>query len=127
MAYNTGDPMKNPVKPANAGLLDRLRADPIAGRDFIHQRPRQAGGSIMTRVLQGTVHGRTIALEDDLGLAEGQVVELTIRTIVPPTGRQPGEGFLRTEGALADDPHWDAIMEEVYQERKNESRKEFPG
>ena len=81
----------------------------------------------MTRILQGTVHGRTIALEDDLGLAEGQVVELTIRTIVPPTGRQSGEGFLRTEGALADDPHWDAIMEEVYQERKNESRKEFPG
>lgn len=113
--------------PAHAGFLDRLRADPAVGRDFIHQEPRQAGGPLMTRVLQGTVHGRTIALQDDLGLAEGQIVELTIRPIVSPTGRQPGEGFLRTEGALADDPHWDAIMEEVYQERKNESRKEFPG
>jgi hypothetical protein len=81
----------------------------------------------MIRVVQGTIHGQTIALEEDLGLAEGQVVELTIRTIAPPTGRQPGEGFLRTEGALADDPYWDAIMEEVYQERKNESRKEFLG
>jgi hypothetical protein len=114
--------MRNPAKLANADFLDRLFADPTVGRDLIYQEPRQAGGSIMTRVLHGIVHGRTIALEDDLGLAEGQVVELTIRKIVPPTGRQPGEGLLRTEGALADDPHWDAIMEEVYQDRKSESR-----
>jgi hypothetical protein len=32
-----------------------------------------------------------------------------------------GEGLLRTEGALADDPHWDKIMEEIYQERKRAS------
>jgi hypothetical protein len=80
----------------------------------------------MSRVVQGTVRGQTIALVEDLGLAEGQVVELTIRTIAPPTSRQPGEGFLRTEGALADDPHWDAIMEQIYRERKNDSRKELP-
>jgi hypothetical protein len=24
-----------------------------------------------------------------------------------------GEGLLRTEGALADDPYWDAIMEAI--------------
>ena len=72
----------------------------------------------MTRVVHGVVRGKTIALEEDLGLAEGQVVELTIRRIEPPSSRQPGEGILRTEGALADDPHWDAIMEEIYQERK---------
>jgi len=65
-------------------------------------------------------------LEEDLGLAEGQVVELTIRTVVLPTSRQPGEGFLRTEGALEDDPHWDAIMAEIYQERKWDSGKELP-
>jgi len=80
----------------------------------------------MTRVVHGVVHGKTIALEEDLGLAEGVVVELTIRKVVPPTRRQPGEGFLRTEGALADDPHWDAIMAEIYQERKRDSRKELP-
>ena len=81
----------------------------------------------MTRVLHGVVHGQTIELKEDLGLAEGQVVELTIRTIAPPTGRQPGEGFLRTEGALADDPYWDEIMERIYRERKSDSRKELPG
>jgi hypothetical protein len=80
----------------------------------------------MTKVIHGVVHGKTVALEEDLGLAEGQVVELTIRTVGPTTGRQPGEGFLRTEGALAEDPHWDAIMEEIHRERKNDSRKELP-
>ena len=79
----------------------------------------------MTRIIHGVVRGRTIALEEDLGLAEGQTVELTVRTVVPPTGRQPGEGFLRTEGALADDPHWDSIMAEIYRERKRETRKEL--
>jgi hypothetical protein len=80
----------------------------------------------MTRILHGVVHGKSIALEEDPGLAEGQVVELTIRAVEPPTSRQPGEGFLRTEGALADDPHWDAIMAEIYQERKRDTRKEPP-
>jgi hypothetical protein len=76
--------------------------------------------------VQGVVHGKTIAVEEDLGLADGQVVELTIRAVVPPAGRQPGEGFLRTEGALADDSEWDAIMEEIYQARKRERRSQVP-
>ncbi len=80
----------------------------------------------MTKVLHGVVHAKNIALEEDLGLAEGQVVELTIRTVVPPTNRQPGEGFLRTEGALADDTEWDGILEEIYQARKRERRPETP-
>jgi len=80
----------------------------------------------MTRVVHGVVHGKTIALEEDLGLVEGQAVELTLRTVVPPTSQRTGEGFLRTEGALADDPHWDAIMAEIYQERKRDSRQELP-
>jgi hypothetical protein len=80
----------------------------------------------MTRVIHGVVHGKTITVDEDLGLTEGQVVQLTIRPVLPPTSRQPGEGFLRTEGVLADDPYWDDIMEEIYQERKRDSRKEFP-
>ena len=80
----------------------------------------------MTKVLHGRVHGRTIELAEDLGLAEGQEVEVSVRTVSAAGPRQPGEGFLRTEGALADDPHWDRIMEEVYGERKNDSRRELP-
>jgi hypothetical protein len=71
----------------------------------------------MVKNLRGVVHGKTIELAESLGLAEGQEVEVTVKP-VPKSGRQPGEGFLRTEGALADDPYWDGIMEEIYQARK---------
>ena len=37
--------------------------------------------------------------------------------VIPKATRKPGEGFLRTEGALADDKEWDAIIAEIYQER----------
>ena len=82
----------------------------------------------MSRTIHGVVRGKSIAVEEDLGLAEGQVVELTIRAVPPPSmaGRQPGEGFLRTEGALADDTEWDGIMEEIYRARKHERRPSAP-
>jgi hypothetical protein len=76
----------------------------------------------MTRIIHGKVHGRTIELAEDLGLAEGQEVEVSIQTVPASSARKPGEGLLRTEGALADDPHWDAIMEAVHRARKLERR-----
>jgi hypothetical protein len=78
----------------------------------------------MTKLLHGKVHGRTIELTEDLGLAEGQEVEVSVRTVQSALPRVPGEGLLRTEGALADDPYWDAIMEAIHQERKNDTRPE---
>ena len=75
----------------------------------------------MTRTIHGRVHGKTIELDEDPGVAEGQEVEVQV-TVISRTPRQPGEGFLRTEGALADDTEWDAIMEEVYQARKHDRR-----
>jgi hypothetical protein len=80
----------------------------------------------MTKVVHGNVRGRTIELAEDLGLAEGQEVEVTVRTVPATATPTLGEGLLRTEGALADDPHWDPIMEEVYRERKNDTRPEVP-
>ena len=79
----------------------------------------------MTKVIHGKVRGRTIELAEDLGLTEGQEVEVSVRTVPATATRKPGEGLLRTEGALADDPHWDAIMEEVYRERKIDTRREI--
>ena len=77
----------------------------------------------MTKVIHGKVCGRTIELSEDVGLAEGQEVEVSVRAVAANSGRKPGDGLLRTEGALADDPYWDAIMEEIYQERKNDTRR----
>jgi len=78
----------------------------------------------MTKILHGRVHGSRIELTEDLGFPEGQEVEVSVRTVQPALPRVPGEGLLRTEGALADDPYWDAIMEAIHQERKNDTRPE---
>jgi hypothetical protein len=77
----------------------------------------------MTKIIHGKVHGRTIELAEDLGLAEGQEVEVQV-SILPPA-RKWGDGILRTAGALADDPYWDAIMEEIHQSRKIDRRPEL--
>ncbi len=81
----------------------------------------------MTKTLHGRVHGRIIELMEDMGLAEGEEVEVNVRTLKSAKSATPGDGLLRTEGALADDPHWDAIMEEIYQERKKDPRREMMG
>ena len=70
----------------------------------------------MSKTIHGKVHGRTIELDEDLGVAEGQEVEVRV-TIVQPV-RKWGEGILRSAGALADDTEWDSIMEQIHQGRK---------
>ncbi|MCY2962313.1 MAG: hypothetical protein NT069_01450 [Planctomycetota bacterium] len=72
----------------------------------------------MTKTLHGTVHGRTIELDEDLGVAEGQEVEVQV-TLVQPA-RRWGEGILRSAGGWADYPEMDAIMEKIHQERRLE-------
>jgi hypothetical protein len=79
----------------------------------------------MTKTIHGKVHGRTIELQEDPGVAEGEEVEVQMK-VIPKTRRKPGEGFLRTEGALADDTEWDAIMEEIHHARKLETRPPIP-
>ena len=79
----------------------------------------------MTKTIHGKVHGKTIELDEDLGVADGQEVEVQVK-VIANTVRTPGDGFLLTEGALADDTEWDAIMEEIYQARKRERRPPTP-
>jgi hypothetical protein len=70
----------------------------------------------MVRTVHGVVHGKTIEVDEDLGVAEGQAVEVQVKVV--HASKPWGEGILRTAGALADDPEWDAIMEEIHQARK---------
>ena len=76
----------------------------------------------MTRTLRGVIHGRTVELSEDLGVADGQQVEITISTVVSP--KPWGEGLRRRAGAYAAD--WtgedDRIMEEIHWERKAANR-----
>jgi hypothetical protein len=75
----------------------------------------------MTKILHGKVHGRNIELDEDPGVAEGQEVEVQVK-VIPRAVQKTGEGFVRTEGALADDEEWDAIIEESHRERKRGKR-----
>jgi len=79
----------------------------------------------MSMTLHGKVHGRTIQLDEDPGVADGQEVEVQVK-LIPKVPRKPGEGFLRTEGALADDDEWDDIMDEIHQARKWDRRPQIP-
>ena len=73
----------------------------------------------MTKKLHGTVHGRTIELDEDPGVADGVEVELHIQVA---TARKWGEGILRSAGGWVEYPEMDDIMEKIYQERKLERR-----
>ena len=75
----------------------------------------------MTNTLHGKVHGRTIELDEDPGVAEGQEVEVQMK-VISRINAKPGDGFLRTEGALADDTEWDGIVEEIQKGGKIERR-----
>jgi hypothetical protein len=77
------------------------------------------------KVLHGVVNGKTIELRDDPGVASGQEVEVIVKS-VSATSATWGEGLRRCAGALANE--WteedDRILEEIYQERKCDTRPE---
>ncbi len=66
----------------------------------------------MTKTFRGKAHGRMIELEEDLDVTDGEEVEVQVK--YRSKTRRPGEGLLRTEGALADDQEWDGIMAEIH-------------
>ena len=88
----------------------------------------------MNTTLQGIVHGKTIELEEDPGIADGQKVQVQIAVCSPkkklpgpPPGWKPGQPS-KTAGLLAD--CWteedDRILEEIYRDRKRETKREIP-
>jgi hypothetical protein len=88
----------------------------------------------MIRTIHGKVHGRTIEFEEDLGVAEGQEVEVQVtmprpkkNLPGPPPGWQPGS-TRTTAGSLANlcTEEDDRILEEIHQDRKRETRRGAP-
>jgi hypothetical protein len=74
----------------------------------------------MMKTVHGTVHGRTIQLDQDLGVADGQEVEIQVKLISsPPTW---GAGILSAAGGWAEFPEMDAVFEKIYAQRQVERR-----
>lgn len=87
----------------------------------------------MTRTIHGKVHGRMIELDEDLGVAEGQEVEVQVTMLEgkkqlpgPPPGWHP-DNSKSTAGLLADlsSEEDDRILQEIYEDRKRETRQEI--
>jgi hypothetical protein len=74
----------------------------------------------MSRIIHGVVHGRTIELAEDPGVADGQQVEVVVKPLAP--AKPWGEGIRRSAGAWADYPEMDAVMEQIQQDRRKERR-----
>jgi len=74
----------------------------------------------MTKTVHGVVHGRTIELDEDLGVSEGQEVEVQIK-FATKNGTW-GEGIRRSAGSWNDHPEMGAITDRIQQDRKLERR-----
>jgi len=70
------------------------------------------------KIIQGVVHGKTIELTEDCGIADGQKVELALRPLYEPA--QWGDGIRRSAGGWLNYPQIDAVMEQIQQDRKQE-------
>jgi hypothetical protein len=89
----------------------------------------------MTKTVRGIVRGRIIELDGDLGVAEGQEVEVQVTTTNgarkrkqlpgPPSGWQPG-GKKTVAGVLSDlnTDEEDRLLEEIQRDRKRERPQE---
>jgi len=70
----------------------------------------------MTNTIHGKVRGKTIELDEDPGIADGQAVEVIVRPAKP---RQAwGEGIKRSAGIAADEPDFDEVFEQIARDRK---------
>jgi hypothetical protein len=70
--------------------------------------------------VKGVVHGKTIELEHDSGLPDGQEVSVIVR----PAGQIP-QALLDSFGAWSDDPEGlDEYIKQVYRDRESDPRNE---
>lgn len=73
-----------------------------------------------SHVHRGVIHGKTIELDDETGLPDGQHVTITVQPVkADQSSLAPGEGIRRSAGAWADDPEGlDEFLEWNRQQRK---------
>ena len=72
-----------------------------------------------TVIAKGVVHGKTINLDQEPGLPDGQQVMVTVQPVTSGEKLRPGEGLRRSAGAWADDIEGlDKYLEWNRQQRK---------
>lgn len=72
--------------------------------------------------IRGVIHGKTIILSSDPGLADGSQVEVVVRPL-PPAERPISQGFIDSFGGWDDDIEGlDKYIEQVYRDRASDRR-----
>jgi hypothetical protein len=76
------------------------------------------------KTLHGIVRGRTIDLDEETGLPDGQEVNVSVEPATrPPSSSEALEALKRAAGAWSDDPEGlDRYLEWNRQQRKSQSR-----
>ena len=52
-------------------------------------------------IIRGVVHGKIIELDEELGLPEGQTVQIIVKVV--PASHKPGEGLQKAFGGWSDE------------------------
>jgi hypothetical protein len=70
----------------------------------------------MAKTVHGTVHGKSIQFSEDLGIPDGEKVDVIV---IPSEKEQPwGEGIARSAGIANDIPEFDQVFEQIERDRK---------
>jgi len=70
----------------------------------------------MTKTFLGKVHGQTIQIQEELGIADGAVVEVVVNQMEPPANW--GEGIQRSAGGAAGIHGFGEAFSQIERERK---------
>jgi hypothetical protein len=89
----------------------------------------KSGVLTMPQTIRGKAHGRTIELDQDPEITDGQEVQVTVRAIPSVAGTKlRGEGIRQSAGPLPDDsPQDDRLLAQIQQARHAASWREVPG
>jgi len=72
-----------------------------------------------THIHHGVVHGKTIELQHETGLPDGQEVTIIVRPVPQSKRLPPGEGIRRSAGGWSDDPEGlEEFLNWTHQQRK---------
>lgn len=78
-----------------------------------------------TTIVKGVVRGRTIELEEETHLPDGQEVQVTLHPITT-TPHVPGNGIRASAGGWSDDPEGvDEFVKWTYEQRRLADRPEI--
>lgn len=79
----------------------------------------------MVKHIQGVIQGRTIELDEEPGIPDGQRVEVRVRSASP--ARTWGEGIRRSAGIAADVPGFDEAFERIRHDREQATFRDIEG